>query len=90
MTDPLENLSEFPYSFVMKAVGKNSGDFQELVTTIVRRHVRDLEESAITVRLSKDGKYLSVTASFLAESQDQLEALYQELNEHERVIMVLC
>ena len=56
---------------------------------IVRRHVPDLPEDASRTRLSSGGKYLAVTVTFVAESREQLDALYRELSAHPRVVMLL-
>jgi putative lipoic acid-binding regulatory protein len=60
-----------------------------VVVEIVRRHIPVLAEDCATTRLSGGGKYLAVTVTFMAESQAQLDALYGELTEHERVVMLL-
>ena len=39
--------------------------------------------------MSSEGKYLSVTATFAAESREQVEAIYRELKGHELVVMTL-
>jgi len=59
------------------------------VVEIVRRHVPDLQDREISSRLSRDGKYLSVTTTFIATSQEQLDDLYYELSRNELVMMVL-
>jgi len=82
-------LLEFPVVFPLKAIRTGVDDFEEFVLTIARRHVRALDETATTRRLSGGGKYLAVTITFVAESQDQLDALYGELSRHERVVMLL-
>jgi hypothetical protein len=82
-------LLEFPCNFPLKTIGKNAGDFETLVVEIVRRHIPDLRDEAVSNRLSKDGKYMSVTTTFVATSREQLDALYYELSSHERVVMVL-
>jgi len=84
-----ESLLEFPCSFPLKAIGRDSEGFEAFVVEIVRKHVPNLEVGATTSRLSNGGKYLAVTITFTAESQAQLDALYGELGRHERVVMVL-
>jgi putative lipoic acid-binding regulatory protein len=88
MMDFLEELLEFPCSFPVKAVGKGIDDFEDLVVSILQRHVPDLGEDCVTSRPSKQGTYLAVTVTFMAESRVQLEAIYRELSDHERVLMV--
>ena len=80
---------QFPCSFPLKAMGYNDDDFEALVISIVRRHVPLFDEGAVTSRASDGGKYLSVTATFIADSREQLDGLYQELSDHARVLMLL-
>ncbi len=84
-----DSLLEFPCVFPLKAIGTGADDFEAIVVSIIRRHAPDLNDAAVTSRPSRGGKYLSVTATFTASSRAQLDAIYQELNDHERVVMVL-
>jgi hypothetical protein len=79
----------FPCDFPLKIMGRAEPDFDSLVVEIVLRHVGNVREGAISVRESRGGKYLSVTVTVQAESQDQLDGLYRELSAHERILMVL-
>ena len=89
MTDSVDTIWKFPCSFPLKAFGRNSDDFQELVIQIVRRHVPDLDVTAVSSRVSSGDAYRSVTATFTAHSREQLDALYAELNSHAQILMVL-
>lgn len=84
-----ETLFEFPCSFPLKVIGRGVDGFEDLVLPIVRRHVPDLDEDAVTSRPSRAGRYLALTITFIAESKEQLDALYCDLGAHERVVMVL-
>ncbi len=84
-----ETLFEFPCEFSVKAMGLASDDFDALVVAIVRRHVPGLGEGAARSRPSKGGRYTSVTVTFEATSKAQLDAIYQDLTDHERVLMSL-
>ena len=88
MTQP-ENLLEFPCTFPLKAIGKNTANFEDHVVTIARNHIPQLDEASISSRPSNGDKYLGVTITFIAESQQQLDALYQELSDSEHVLMLL-
>lgn len=80
---------KFPCEFSVKAMGLAEDDFDALVVEIVRRHVDDLGENAVKTKPSKKGKYVSVTVTFIASSRRQLDAIYQDLTDHERVLMRL-
>ncbi len=84
-----DTLLEFPCNFSIKAMGLAEGDFDALVVAIVRRHAPDIREGAVTTRPSSNGKYLAVTVTIEATSKAQLDAIYQDLTAHEKVLMSL-
>ena len=84
-----DSVFEFPCDFPLKVMGLARDDFDSLVVEIVLRHVGNLNEGAVVVRPSRNGKYASVTVTIQAQGQDQLDELYRELSGHERIIMVL-
>lgn len=81
-------LIQFPCVFPITVMGRNTEDFSAAVVTIFRRHLPGAEISS-TGRLSSGEKYLSLTVTITAESQDQLNALYEDLNRNELVLMTL-
>ena len=84
-----ESLLEFPCDFPLKVVGRSDDDFVRLVTEIVTRHMGRVDDRQFTSRHSRDGNYVSVTCVIRAQSKPQLDALYEELAAHEKVLMVL-
>lgn len=88
MTDD-ESLLEFPCEFPIKAMGRSESDFDALVVEIVRKHCPDLLEGAVKSRLSKEGKYVSVTVTIQAQSRVQLDRIYMDLSAHEKILMAL-
>lgn len=84
-----DKLLEFPCTFPLKAIGKNTADFEDFVVAIARNHIPWLDESSISSRPSNGDKYLGITITFTAQSQQQLDALYQELSASEHVLMLL-
>lgn len=87
MTD--ESLLSFPCQFPIKIMGRNEPELETTVTMIVRRHVPDLGEGAITLRQSGKGNYISLTVTVNATSKVQLDDLYRELSACELTLMVL-
>lgn len=70
-------------------MGLSDPEFEGIVIGIINHHVSDLGEGAITIKESKGGKYVSITATIRAKSQEQLDALYTELSGHPEILMVL-
>ncbi len=89
MPDTEDTLLEFPCEFSIKAMGLAAPDFDATVVQIVRRHVSGLGEGSVRIRPSSGGKYLSVTVTFEATSKAQLDAIYQDLTDHDRILMSL-
>lgn len=79
---------QFPCSFPVKVMGHNSEAFSSAIRVIVERHAT-VDDISYSSQPSSGDKYLSITATFTAQSKEQLNALYQELNDHELVLMTL-
>ncbi len=84
-----EALIEFPCRYSVKAMGVSAPDFVELVHRLIAEHVAGLDFDDVASKPSSKGKYTSVTITFTARSQVQLDAIYQSLACHERVVMAL-
>ena len=84
-----ESLLSFPCEYHLKVMGENHPEFEIQVITIVRQHVPGLGEAAISRRDSSQQRYVSLSIQFVAQSREQLDALYQELHNCPRVIMAL-
>jgi hypothetical protein len=89
VSEPNTDLFEFPCVFPIKAIGKDADSFTEIVTEIIRHHVPELAADAVTTRPSAGGKYIAVTATFIAQSREQLDAMYRELSSNAQVLYVL-
>jgi len=83
------SLIEYPCDFPIKILGHTRDGFAQEVLEVVQRHAPDFDGTAMTMKPSKHGKYLSVTCTVRATSREQLDALYRELCDHPMVVMVL-
>jgi len=79
----------FPCHFPLKVMGTNNDSFEQDMVMIVRKHIPTLGEGAVSSKPSKTGKYLALTIAFTAESREQLDKIYIELNAHPDVKMTL-
>ena len=80
---------DFPTPIPLKVIGRNEDDFEKFVLGLFRVHVAEAEISEVVSRPSKGDAYLSVTVTFLAQSREHLDAIYTELGQHKRVMMVI-
>jgi putative lipoic acid-binding regulatory protein len=79
----------FPCRFPIKVMGRGDEAFEIAVLQILRRHVPDLTEHAITRRDSRQGNYAALSIVIQAQSRAQLDALYTELSACDQVLMAL-
>jgi putative lipoic acid-binding regulatory protein len=87
--DERESLLSFPTDFPIKIIGGRDDAFAQTISDLVRRHATDFDPATLEMRTSKDGNYLSVTATIRATSRQQLDDLYRALTSHPMVKVVL-
>ncbi|OUR64555.1 transcriptional regulator [Methylophaga sp. 42_25_T18] len=89
MAEENDTLMEFPCDYDIKAMGPASDDFDAIVVDIIRRHVSDIKEGAVSSKHSSGGKFTSVTVNIYVTSKSQLDAIYKDLISHEQVKYLL-
>lgn len=89
MTTTSESLLKFPCSFPVKAMGLDNAEFETAVLDILNKHAPGITEGALKYHRSKENKYLSITITIEANSQDQLDAIYYDLTAHPLVLVAL-
>ena len=80
---------EFPCKFPIKAMGLAIHNLDQVVYSIVRKHVPEINKDSLSKRPSSNGKYISVTVTVDAYNRRQLDAIYHDLTAHEHIIMAL-
>jgi hypothetical protein len=89
MSEEKTTLIEFPSAFPIKIMGEARDDFAQAIVEIVLRHAPDYDAAGIEMRPSSTGRYIGLTCTITATSQEQLDALYRELSGHPLVKVVL-
>jgi putative lipoic acid-binding regulatory protein len=84
-----ESLLEFPCRFPIKAMGLDESEFEAHVLQIVSSHVDDIGPDDVSIRPSSKGKFLAITVTITATSQEHLDRVYRNLTASERILYVL-
>lgn len=84
-----EQLLEYPCEFTIKVIGRHDSNMEAIAIEVINRHVFDLSEAAVTTRQSKENNYTSVNVRINARCKEQLDAIYQDLTNHEKVLMAM-
>ena len=80
---------DFPCNFRIKAMGLDEPGFDAVVVEIIQRHCPNIREGAVSTKPSSKGKYVSVTVHVEVHSRQALDAIYDDLTAHEKVLMRL-
>ncbi len=86
---PEDQVLAFPCAYSIKSIGEDVDDYLQFVIDAVVGIVGELEQGEISTRLSNGNKYLAVTVPFTAQDREQLEAVYQALNQDARTRFVI-
>lgn len=89
MTEPRTTLLEFPCAFPIKIMGEAKDGFADAMLEVVLRHAPDFAAASMEMKASRNGKYISLTCTIFATSQEQLDGLYREISAHPMVAMAL-
>ncbi len=89
MSDNNESLLEFPCEFPIKMMGRDNSEFHSAARSIVEKHAGPVADEAIRNAPSRNGRFVSVTVTINAESQQQLDAIYMDLSAHDDVLVAL-
>ena len=84
-----KSLLEFPCSFPIKMMGRDTTQFRYSARELVERHTGPLNEEAISEATSRNGNFVSLTFTVIAMSQDQLDDIYRDASSHDDVLMAL-
>jgi putative lipoic acid-binding regulatory protein len=84
-----EEILEFPCEFPLKIMGRDEAAFRDAALTIVEAHAGPLPDDAVRSRSSRDGNFIALTVTIVANSRKQLDAIYADLSAHDDILMAL-
>jgi len=84
-----ETLLAFPCDFPIKMMGRESPAFHTTARALVEKHTGPLADDAVHSALSRNGRFVSVTVTVNAQSQEQLDNIYRDVSSHEDILMAL-
>ena len=89
MVDESTSPLQFPTDYPIKIVGRPSDEFRARVHAIMLRHAPNLDPDRVSERLSENGNFLSISYTIVAESNEQVIALVNDLKATEGVLTIL-
>lgn len=87
--DSEKSLLEFPCDFPIKMMGHDRASFHEAARAVIETHAGVIDDDAVRTSSSRNGRFISVTVTIRAQSQQQLDAIYRDLTDHEEVLVAL-
>jgi putative lipoic acid-binding regulatory protein len=83
------SLLQYPTDYPIKVVGRPSDEFRARVHAIMLRHAPKLDADRVSERLSENGNFLSISYVIVAESNEQVIALVNDLKATEGVLTII-
>ena len=80
---------EFPCEFPIKMMGRNTPEFRLTARALVEKHAGAVNDAAVQSALSRNDRFVSITVTIVATSQQQLDNIYQDATDHADVLMAL-
>ncbi len=84
-----ESAIEFPCQFPIKMMGRDTPEFRATARALVEKHAGPVADDAVQAALSRNARFVSVTVTITAESQEQLDSIYRDVTSHDDVLMAL-
>lgn len=84
-----DSVFQFPCRFPIKVMGPGREGFPAHVIGLISLHTKEIDHEDVAIRPSRNGKFISVTVTFTAESRAQLDRIYQSLTSSEQILFVL-
>ena len=70
-------------------MGRADAEFSDIAVRLIEQHVGPVTANAIRTSASRQGNFLSVTVTINAQSQEQLDNIYNDLSNHEDILVAL-
>jgi len=64
-------------------------EFHDVINKIAKTHDSEFDANQTNQKVSKTGKYVSLTLNIHAKDKPQLDAIYKEFTDHELVLWAL-
>ena len=84
-----ESLLTFPSAFPVKVIGRDTPEFHQTVVAAFSRHAAPFDTLPVSRQPSREGRFISLTVTIVANSRAQLDALYTELSGSAHVLLTL-
>jgi putative lipoic acid-binding regulatory protein len=84
-----QQLLQYPTDYPIKVVGRPSDEFRARVHATLLRHAPTLDPDRVSERLSENGNFISISYVIVAESNEQVIALVNDLKATEGVLTII-
>lgn len=84
-----ESPLEFPCEFPIKMMGRDTPEFRATARLLVENHAGAVGDDRVQASMSRNGRFVSVTVTITATSQQQLDDIYRDVTAHAEVLMAL-
>ena len=80
---------EFPCDFPIKMMGRDCQQFRDTAKQLIEFHAGPVSDVQVRESLSRNARFVSITITITAISQQQLDDIYRAVSAHDDVLMAL-
>jgi putative lipoic acid-binding regulatory protein len=89
VVEQTEQLLKYPTEYPIKVVGRPSDEFRARVHAVMLRHDPKLDADRVSERLSENGNFLSISYVIIAESNEHVIGLVNDLKATDGVLTII-
>jgi uncharacterized protein len=89
VVEQTEQLLKYPTEYPIKVVGRPSDEFRARVHAVMLRHAPMLDADRVSERLSENGNFLSISYVIIAESNEHVIDLVNDLKATDGVLTII-
>ncbi len=89
MDEEIKSGLVYPCDYPIYIIGPNRVDFRDLVITVLSDHIEGFEPGHLSEHPSSEDRYISLSLTFLAKDQEQVDNIYRALSSDSRVLMII-
>jgi hypothetical protein len=75
-----ESLIEFPCHLPIKVMGRNTPEFRDRMLAAVRSELNGVDDNDVSIRLSRDERFASLTITVYVQNHDELRRAYSAMH----------
>jgi putative lipoic acid-binding regulatory protein len=89
VNDAGDTVLTFPCRFPVKMMGRDTPEFHAAALRLIEQHAGTPDAADVRTSPSRNGRFVSMTVTIEATSQEQLDAIYRDASAQAEIMVAL-